>query len=83
VSASRCPPAGAVHTNVPFHRTNLAIILGMMQVSKKVPFDDPNVLLGVRILYVVSNLIIFGLYYYCSLKIAQKKGSEPGSVVAK
>jgi len=52
--------------------TNLVIILGMMQVSKKIPFDDPQVLMGVRILYVVSNLVIFGIYYYCGLKIAKK-----------
>ncbi len=32
----------------------------MMQVSKKIPFDDPQVLLGVRILYIVTNIIIAG-----------------------
>ncbi|RMD43764.1 hypothetical protein DV735_g1333, partial [Chaetothyriales sp. CBS 134920] len=53
--------------------TNLVIILGMMQVSKKIPFDDPNVLLGVRILYVVSNLLIVGLYYYVGTKIKAKR----------
>jgi len=46
----------------------------MMQVSKRVPFEDPSVLLGVRVLYVVSNLIIFGLYYFISLKVKAKKG---------
>jgi hypothetical protein len=46
----------------------------MMQVSKKIPFDDPNVLMGVRAAYVLSNLIIFGLYYYVQLKITKKKG---------
>lgn len=53
--------------------TNLVIILGMMQVSKRIPFDDPQVLMGVRILYVVSNLIIFGMYYYISTKIKAKR----------
>jgi len=53
--------------------TNLVIILVMMQVSKKIPFEDPNVLTGVRIAYVVSNLIIVGIYYYVSLKIDKKK----------
>ena len=56
--------------------TNLVIILGMMQVSKKIPFDDPNVLMGVRILYVLSNVIIAGIYFYCSTKINKKKGSQ-------
>lgn len=56
--------------------TNLVIILGMMQVSKKIPFEDPNVLMGVRVLYVLSNLIIAGVYLYCRTKINKKKGSE-------
>lgn len=54
--------------------TNLVIMLGMMQVSKKVPFEDPQVLNGVRILYVVSNLIIFAIYYYIGMQIKKKKG---------
>lgn len=53
--------------------TNLVIILGMMQVSKKIPFEDPQVLLGVRVLYVVSNLIILGIYFYIQMKINAKK----------
>ena len=55
--------------------TNLVIVLGMMQVSKKIPFDDPQVLMGVRILYVVSNLFILGLYYYVHTQINKKKGA--------
>ena len=47
----------------------------MMQVSKKIPFEDPQVLLGVRILYVVSNLIIVGIYFYMQMKINAKKGT--------
>ena len=47
----------------------------MMQVSKKIPFDDPQVLLGVRVLYVVSNLIILGIYLYIQTKINSKKGA--------
>jgi len=53
--------------------TNLVIILGMMQVSKKIPFEDPQVLMGVRALYVVSNLIIVGLYLYIQQQINKKK----------
>ncbi|RMZ82419.1 hypothetical protein DV737_g2138, partial [Chaetothyriales sp. CBS 132003] len=53
--------------------SNLIIVLGMMQVSKKIPFDVPNVLLGVRILYVVSNLVIFGIYFYVGTKIKAKR----------
>lgn len=45
-----------------------------MQVSKKIPFDDPQVLLGVRILYIVTNIIIAGVYLYLQNKINTKKG---------
>ncbi|MCJ1307239.1 hypothetical protein MMC25_000885 [Agyrium rufum] len=53
--------------------TNLVIILGMMQVSKKIPFEDPTVLLGVRGLYLASNLIIAAIYLYIQIKINGKK----------
>ncbi|KAI9763042.1 MAG: hypothetical protein M4579_000106 [Chaenotheca gracillima] len=53
--------------------TNLVVILVMMQVSKKIPFDDPMVLNGVRTLYVVSNLIIVGIYVYIQSAINKKK----------
>ncbi|KAK1810022.1 phosphate transporter (Pho88), partial [Friedmanniomyces endolithicus] len=53
--------------------TNLVIILGMMQVSKKIPFDDPNVLNGVRALYVVSNLLIVAIYLYTKMQIDKKR----------
>lgn len=59
---------------MPIRSTNLVIILGMMQVSKKIPFDDPQVLMGVRILYVVSNLLILALYFYVQTQISKKKG---------
>ncbi|KAI1164743.1 putative phosphate transporter [Nemania serpens] len=53
--------------------TNLIIILGMMQVSKKIPFEDPTVLNGVRALYVASNLIIAAIYGYILLQVNKKK----------
>lgn len=52
----------------------MAIILGMMQVSKKIPFEDPQVLNGVRILYIVSNVIMFAIYFYIGMQIKNKKG---------
>jgi NADH:ubiquinone oxidoreductase subunit F (NADH-binding) len=48
----------------------------MMQASKKVPFEDPNVLNGVRALYVVSNLIIAGIYFYVQMQINKKRGEN-------
>ena len=47
----------------------------MMQASKKVPFEDPNVLNGVRGLYILSNLIIAGIYIYVGMQIDKKKGT--------
>jgi hypothetical protein len=46
-----------------------------MQISKKIPFDDPNVLNGVRALYVVSNIIIAGIYFYVQQQINKKNGA--------
>ncbi|TPX11718.1 uncharacterized protein E0L32_007697 [Thyridium curvatum] len=53
--------------------TNLVIILGMMQVAKKVPFDDPNVLNMCRGAYVLSNVIILCIYWYINSVIDRKK----------
>ena len=53
----------------------------MMQASKKIPFDDPNVLNGVRALYIVSNLIIAGVYIYVKMQIDKKKGKLQDSVI--
>lgn len=47
----------------------------MMQASKKIPFEDPNVLMGVRALYIVSNLLIAGVYLYTKMQIDKKKGT--------
>lgn len=62
-------------TNAPT-RTNLVIILLMMQVAKKVPFDDPTVLNGVRALYIGSNVLIAAIYGYVLLQINKKKGTS-------
>ncbi|KAI1456499.1 inorganic phosphate transport PHO88 [Annulohypoxylon moriforme] len=53
--------------------TNIIIILGMMQVSKRIPFEDPNVLNIVRALYIASNVIIAGIYFYTQIQINKKK----------
>lgn len=47
-----------------------------MQISKKIPFDDPNVLTGVRALYIVSNIIIAGIYLYVQQQINKKNGAS-------
>lgn len=62
-----------------WHRTNLIIILGMMQVAKKIPFDDPNVLNICRAVYIASNLIILSIYLYIKATIDKKKGESMSS----
>ncbi|KAG6902086.1 hypothetical protein C0995_004437 [Termitomyces sp. Mi166 len=48
---------------------NLAISLGAMQVARKIPFDDPQVLVYVRIAYVAAQVIVIATYYFVSLKV--------------
>lgn len=55
--------------------TNLVVILGMMQVSKRIPFDDPMWLNGIRAMYVLSNVIIVGLYLYVGSAIKKKNNN--------
>jgi len=56
--------------------TNLVIILVMMQVSKKIPMDDPSVLNMIRAGYILSNVIIISVYAYVHLQINKKKGEH-------
>jgi hypothetical protein len=40
-----------------------------VSVARKIPFDDPQILLYVRVAYVVVQVIILGTYYYVSMKV--------------
>jgi len=51
---------------------NLAISLGVMQLARKIPFDNPQVLDYVRIAYVASQAFALLVYYYASSKIKAK-----------
>lgn len=51
-------------------------MLFFFQASKKIPFDDPMVLNGVRGLYIFSNLLIFGVYMYMQQQIDKKNGEH-------
>lgn len=55
-------------------RSNLAVILGMMQVAKRIPFDDPNILNLVRLGYILSNVIIAAAYFYIGVLVKRKNG---------
>jgi len=52
--------------------TNLAISLGAMQLARKIPMDDPNVLTYIRIGYVVTQLLVLGIYWYTAQVIRKK-----------
>ncbi len=48
----------------------------MMQVSKKIPMENPDVLNIIRAGYVLSNVIIISVYAYVHYKINKKKGKQ-------
>ena len=50
-----------------------------MQVAKRIPLDDPNILNIVRLGYILSNLIIAAIYYYVGIKIKRKNGDATHS----
>ncbi|KAF8476497.1 inorganic phosphate transporter Pho88 [Gautieria morchelliformis] len=52
--------------------SNLIISLGAMQVARKIPFEDPEVLNYVRIGYAATQLITLAIYFYTSYKIKAK-----------
>lgn len=54
----------------------MVVIVVMMQFAKRIPFEDPDVLMMVRGLYVASNVIILGLYLYTQSKINARKGTS-------
>ena len=53
----------------------MVIILGMMQVSKKIPMEDPDTMNLIRAGYILSNAIIIAIYAYTHYLINKKKGS--------
>ena len=56
---------------------NLAIILGSMQLSKYIDWEDKSVLQNIRLLYLASNVIMFACFAYMYTQIQKKQGSHP------
>ncbi|KAF7370898.1 Pho88 superfamily [Mycena sanguinolenta] len=50
----------------------LVISLGVMQVARRIPFEDPEVLFYTRIGYVTVQAVVLGIYYYVSMAIKKK-----------
>jgi len=55
---------------------NLAIILGAMQLGKRIDWEDKNVLLRIRLVYLFSNVLVFALYAYIYTQIQKKNGTH-------
>jgi Ca2+/Na+ antiporter len=53
---------------------NLAIILGSMQLSKRIDWEDKSVLTNIRLMYLASNVIIFAIFAYIYTQIQKKNG---------
>jgi hypothetical protein len=58
----------------------LVIILGVMQIAKRIPFEDPFVLNACRAAYAISNVLILGIYLYTKSVIDKKKGTPPAGL---
>jgi hypothetical protein len=54
---------------------NIAIILGSMQLAKRLDWEDQRVITSIRIIYLTSNVIVFAVYAYIYSKIQKKQGN--------
>jgi len=52
--------------------SNIAISLIVMQVARKISFDDPQVLTYARVGYVSAQLIVLAVFFFATMKIKQK-----------
>ncbi|KAK9474371.1 inorganic phosphate transporter Pho88 [Dipodascopsis tothii] len=50
----------------------MMLMFGLMQLAKKIPFEDPQVVMYARMAYLASNVIIFSLYFYTRVMINKK-----------
>lgn len=48
----------------------------MMQVSKRIPMEDPDTLNLIRGGYILSNVVIIAIYAYVHFLINKKKGEQ-------
>lgn len=50
--------------------TNMAVMMGAMQIAKRIPFDEqPQFLLYARIVYISAQVICLLINYFISLKV--------------
>lgn len=53
---------------------NLGVMLGSMQLVKKIPFEDPQVLMYARVAYYGMNLLVMLWAFYLKTAVARKNG---------
>ena len=56
---------------------NFAFFMGIRQVTKRLPLEDPTYLWSLRILYVVCQFIAVGMNYWLIWKVNKKNGKFP------
>ena len=53
--------------------TNMAVMFGVMQLVKRIPFDDqPEYVMYARVGYLAAQLACLAVYYFCSIQIKKK-----------
>lgn len=53
--------------------TNMAVMFGVMQFAKRIPFDDqPEYITYARIGYLLAQLGCLAVFYFCSIQIKKK-----------
>ena len=52
--------------------SNLVVTLGLMQLARKIPFENEEVLFGLRGAYILSQIIQFGIYYFINMQVRPK-----------
>lgn len=68
--------------------TNIAIMLVMMQVTKRLDMEDPTILFYVRAIYISFQAVTFGVYFLTKFMISKKndlttlKYVEPANTMA-
>jgi hypothetical protein len=54
--------------------TNMALMMGAMQLSKKIPFEEPQVVLYARVAYISAQILCLLINYFISVKV--KKAND-------
>ena len=50
--------------------TNMAVMFGAMQLSKRIPFDDkPEYVRYAQMAYLASQILCLAVFYFCSLQV--------------